>query len=330
MSAPARRTRGFTLVELLVVIGIIAVLIGILLPALNKARQQAQIVACLSNIRTTGQAFLLYTNENRGCLPFPTTGAQQDANGNAIVPDWFTAISPLIGKIRNNANPNSVSSKRAYSKALQDPIWDTFPEIPQGTNGINQGIIKEANHTYKMNTHLRTRINKASGAGNYPVKLSQIKQSARFVLVGDAVAFDLIPMDSGSSSTSCTQNSRFSMQMAYTDTGDAYIYLRHKNTANICFVDGHAENCNYKLVPIGMQPNGTTAVTFDGNAGSIGSLAKNFRMWESEYIDSSGKPVWPYADSTNPLFGKTLDSKGYGHNPNMPLIWSQPPNIVYQ
>lgn len=62
--------RAFTLVELLVVIGIIALLISMLLPALNKARQSARTVTCLSTVRQLGMAYQMYTNAHRRSIPF--------------------------------------------------------------------------------------------------------------------------------------------------------------------------------------------------------------------------------------------------------------------
>src|SRR6476661_289587 len=75
-TATSRSKKGFTLVELLVVIGIIALLIAILMPALSKARGQAQWAACMSNLRQIGQGMLMYANENNQYLPRPAS------NGN--------------------------------------------------------------------------------------------------------------------------------------------------------------------------------------------------------------------------------------------------------
>src|SRR5690242_14279997 len=69
--SPKRDHRAFTLVELLVVIGIIAVLIAILLPVLRAARDQARRTTCASNLRQIYSAIVMYGNDNRQMLPYP-------------------------------------------------------------------------------------------------------------------------------------------------------------------------------------------------------------------------------------------------------------------
>ena len=119
-----QRLKAFTLVELLVVIGIIALLIAILLPALNKARQQANSTYCLANLRSMGQAWAIYLNENYGCLP-----SEIWYNGNtAPWPDitWHGSWMGILADLK-------VDSSKEICPSAQEPN-------PAGNAGFGTNI----------------------------------------------------------------------------------------------------------------------------------------------------------------------------------------------
>src|SRR3954470_2807169 len=142
-----KKQRAFTLVELLVVIGIIAILVGILLPTLTRARDAAARTACLSNLRTISDLFRIYAVEYKDAIPIGYCGT----------PTPLKQFSYVLN-INGGATPHSVTSmgflglvgsllkspKVLYCPSETDILfqYDTIQNVwcfdqPQGSNGWN-------------------------------------------------------------------------------------------------------------------------------------------------------------------------------------------------
>jgi prepilin-type processing-associated H-X9-DG protein/prepilin-type N-terminal cleavage/methylation domain-containing protein len=213
-----RTITGFTLVELLVVIGIIALLMGLLLPALGRAREAARRSTCLSNIRQIGQAFAAYVSEHKGRLPVQMNN----------VPDFL--------------HPDVRETQPSYASLL-------LPYYGPAAKDIY--ICPSAGETPYNIEEAPTQFSAISYLGNsailYPArKITQIPNSSEIIAMQE---------DRFLWRTAILRPAGFGMIDVYTrwhnkreDAPDEDYTNVHSNGGNLLFVDGHGEWRAYKTL----------------------------------------------------------------------------------
>jgi prepilin-type N-terminal cleavage/methylation domain-containing protein/prepilin-type processing-associated H-X9-DG protein len=206
---------GFTLVELLVVISIIALLLAIMMPALQKAREQAKRMVCLSTMRQFGLAWSMYIEKNNNRLPY------RAYSGSAKSPTWDAELyyGALLGEYVGMSGESWVASGGSNRQAVVDHHTAVCKKMhcqsvnTKATNwfvtyGYNIGFINPPNYAYAKQN------------------VSSLKLKANHILMSDA------PYGWGS-------YSGLNAQDAY-GRKDWTVY-RHNKGMNYIFADCHAE-----------------------------------------------------------------------------------------
>ena len=218
------KQKSFTLIELLVVIAIIAILAAMLLPALNKARMTAQKASCQGNVKSLGNAFLMYAADNNDYM----CGNSRMPWGNGC--SWKIVLGPYVGfRAPESTISEEYGMAIANFKPFHCPIWR--PELNpvastrltlSGTNRVLWGGYGYA----ALNT---PSDNWTSASGYYTgawVKITQVFKPSETFVIGDSTD-NLIEQYYGAWIYGHVANS---------------VPDRHENSFNVAWIDGHVSN----------------------------------------------------------------------------------------
>ena len=270
-----RENRAFSLVELLVVIGTIGVLLAILLPAMNRARQQANQVACLSNLRQLDMAIIMYCQDNQGWFPRAAPYAtpadpespqdfiwwQQDSSNQLVAPNRDIFNSPILKYLGIKADtrpvPTVVDFYEPRQRILRCPS-DPLADHPRPTNEDNGNYF----YSYSLNNLMQSLdptiprdglylpINQKTGkpfvvAG----KLARVRNPASKVLL---VEESELTIDDGSFDPTEGTNllsvrhdptalSPPDTPLGYIEVNGVWTVRNGSARGNVAFCDGHAD-----------------------------------------------------------------------------------------
>ena len=275
-----RRRQAFTLVELLVVIGIIAVLVGILLPALNRARAAARTTACLSNLRQMGQAWQMYLGESKGRLPHtiwhtPPSGITSGSTQHrefiwrgfwfGLLNQYRVASSQLLCPEAADEVPWNLNSTGGIIGAgTMNYAWSGRHQsaspvgIRLDSSGVNltmdttRGGYRIGSYGFNGNLFFGKRPATAppttgSSAAAFGPNISFVKPSAEVPAFYDCTWIDNVGMRNGTQTSPVPPPPDLSGVLATAgnvdDTKDHYRILirRHGRAINVAFADGHAQ-----------------------------------------------------------------------------------------
>jgi prepilin-type N-terminal cleavage/methylation domain-containing protein/prepilin-type processing-associated H-X9-DG protein len=184
MVTPHPLRRGFSLIEMLVVILIIVILISILLPAISRARELARSAACAANLRSLGQVTLIYINQSQGILPYGTYGNPDFpvSSYNSYFGEWanldfYLLVGPPVQETNNGVIGQQIPQDLADK-------WDAIFWCPD--RQVQMVAQWGLNYAANPNVFLTPITNPITGkALNQSLNYSAIPDPAQVIEIGD-------------------------------------------------------------------------------------------------------------------------------------------------
>lgn len=226
----SRCLTGFTLVELLVVIGIIALLISILLPALNKARASAVSLQCQSNLRQVGIAIGMYAADHIDVI------VPLYCDGSTI--EELLSANEYIGPMKSTyVAPDVMYCPEAESREMPPkPGWD-----------MGGGLFYKGWSGYMFGYMVNASAHRFVTPTDPPLKRNQVRGSQEFLLLADLPGFW---PQGGSPPVSYLAASYY-----FAPGANYAVGTLHSGFGNILFLDGHVESHKEKYLAVRTLPN---------------------------------------------------------------------------